>query len=68
MVAFIHLQPESCERGMGTQGKTFLPYVILKERTIQHDVLCDTKTDSGGWVVMQVRNPYENDEKKKRKI
>ena len=51
---------------MGTQGKTFIPYVVLKERTIQRDVLCDTKTDGGGWVVMQVRNPYENDEKKRK--
>ena len=54
-IVFIHFQIVSCERGMGTRANsTYMPYVITTDETIQRQILCDTKTEGGGWIVIQV--------------
>ena len=53
-------QPVVCERSMGdVVTKTYPRYVITTDQTIQRQVLCETQTDGGGWIVIQVR-PYND--------
>ena len=40
---------------MGTRvNSPYLPYIITTDETIQREILCDTKTEGGGWIVIQV--------------
>ncbi|GFN87392.1 fibrinogen related protein 12.1 [Plakobranchus ocellatus] len=50
--------PTTCERGMGDDiTKTYPRYVIMSHDGLKKQILCDTHTDGGGWVVFQ--DPYE---------
>ena len=40
---------------MGTRANsTYMPYVITTDETIHRQILCDTMTEGGGWIVIQV--------------
>ncbi|GFS23828.1 ficolin-2 [Elysia marginata] len=46
----------SCYRGMNNSTtKTYPPYVVSTVDSLEQDILCDTKTDGGGWIVIQRR-------------
>ncbi|GFO06996.1 fibrinogen-related protein 3-2 [Plakobranchus ocellatus] len=48
--------PTTCERGMGDDlTKTYPPYVIMSHDGPKKQILCDTHTDGGGWIVLQRR-------------
>ncbi|GFR69611.1 hypothetical protein ElyMa_005636400 [Elysia marginata] len=48
-------KPEICLRGMGDDvTKTYPAYVVLSNQLINKDILCDTHTIGGGWIVFQV--------------
>ena len=50
-----HVQAQACERGMGNDlTKSYRPYIVLSHSSTQRQILCDTQTDGGGWVVIQV--------------
>ena len=52
---FSHPQPVVCERGMGDRvTETYPRYIITTDQTIQREILCETQTDGGGWIVIQV--------------
>ncbi|KAK3702570.1 hypothetical protein RRG08_042562 [Elysia crispata] len=49
-------QPQTCERGMGFDiTKQYAPYVIMAHDGPKEEILCDTHTDGGGWIVIQRR-------------
>ncbi|GFS23837.1 fibrinogen-related protein 3.2 [Elysia marginata] len=46
----------SCYRGMNNSTtKNYPPYVVSTVDSLEQDILCDTKTDGGGWIVIQRR-------------
>ncbi|KAK3761849.1 hypothetical protein RRG08_048207, partial [Elysia crispata] len=48
--------PATCFRGMGDDvTKTYPPYVIMTHDTLKREILCDTKTLGGGWIIIQRR-------------
>ncbi|KAK3804162.1 hypothetical protein RRG08_047629 [Elysia crispata] len=54
--------PRVCERGMGNNVTTqYPPYLILSDSTIEKDILCDTHTDGGGWIIIQRRTKGDVD-------
>ncbi|GFR78723.1 hypothetical protein ElyMa_004002300 [Elysia marginata] len=47
--------PTTCYRGMSNDGtKTYPSYAVMTLKDLKQDILCDTKTDEGGWIVIQV--------------
>ena len=34
--------------------KSYRPYIVVGHSSTQRQILCDTQTDGGGWVVIQV--------------
>ncbi|GFS18133.1 phenylalanyl-tRNA synthetase alpha subunit [Elysia marginata] len=51
-------QPDSCLRDMGKDlNQSYPHYVTMTQFILQRQILCDTKTDGGGWIVIQ--QPYE---------
>ncbi|KAK3738542.1 hypothetical protein RRG08_048202 [Elysia crispata] len=49
-------KPTTCYSGMGDiKNQTYPPYVIIRHDTLARDILCDTKTLGGGWIVIQRR-------------
>ncbi|GFN86637.1 ficolin-1 [Plakobranchus ocellatus] len=56
------VMPTTCERGMGDDvTKTYPPYVIMSHDGPKSEILCDTHTDGGGWIVFQRRTNGEED-------
>ncbi|GFN86635.1 ficolin-1 [Plakobranchus ocellatus] len=54
--------PTACERGMGDDvTKTYPPYVIMSHDGPKSEILCDTHTDGGGWIVFQRRATGDED-------
>ncbi|GFR99608.1 ficolin-1 [Elysia marginata] len=57
-------QPDSCLRDMGKYlNQSYPHYVTMTQFILQRQILCDTKTDGGGWIVIQRRingNVYFN--------
>ncbi|GFO38481.1 ficolin-1 [Plakobranchus ocellatus] len=48
--------PTTCERGMGDDvTKNYPRYVIMSHDGPKRQILCDTHTDGGGWIVFQKR-------------
>ncbi|GFS20212.1 BDR-repeat family protein [Elysia marginata] len=48
--------PLDCYRGMGnTTFKRYQPYERVLDDDIDREILCDTNTDGGGWIVIQVK-------------
>ncbi|GFO22988.1 ficolin 1 [Plakobranchus ocellatus] len=54
--------PTTCERGMGDDvTKTYPRYVIMSHDGPKKQILCDTHTDGGGWIVFLRRATGEED-------
>ncbi|GFR74381.1 ficolin-2 [Elysia marginata] len=52
----------TCYRGMGNDTtQDYEPYVKQYNNDIQRDILCDTKTDGGGWILLQRRTTGDVD-------
>ncbi|GFS18159.1 ficolin-2 [Elysia marginata] len=51
-----HFEPQICAPGMGDDvTKEYPPYIIMNQTTIRKQVLCDTHTLGGGWLMIQRR-------------
>ncbi|GFR94103.1 angiopoietin-related protein 1 [Elysia marginata] len=53
-----YLQPKQCSRNMNYASVSNTQYVVISpndESNIEFDILCDTATDGGGWIVIQRR-------------
>ncbi|KAK3796671.1 hypothetical protein RRG08_008442 [Elysia crispata] len=49
-------KPQTCYSGMrDTMNETYPRYAIMKDDTLHKEILCDTKTLGGGWIVIQRR-------------
>ncbi|RUS81217.1 hypothetical protein EGW08_011011 [Elysia chlorotica] len=49
-------QPTGCYNGMGDgKNQTHAPYVAMTHATLKREILCDTHTLGGGWIVIQRR-------------
>ncbi|GFR99954.1 hypothetical protein ElyMa_002804300, partial [Elysia marginata] len=45
-----------CKRDMGKHlNQSYPQYITMSQFTLKRQILCDTKTDGGGWIVIQVR-------------
>ncbi|GFO06961.1 ficolin-2 [Plakobranchus ocellatus] len=54
--------PTTCERGMGDDiTKSYPRYVIMSHDGPKRQILCDTHTDGGGWIIFQRRATGEED-------
>ncbi|GFO05822.1 fibrinogen-related protein 3.2 [Plakobranchus ocellatus] len=54
--------PTTCERGMGDDiTKSYPRYVIMSHDGPKKQILCDTHTDGGGWIVFQRRTTGDVD-------
>ena len=52
---------DACTRGMGDNlKKQYDRYVVVDDKTVGKEVLCDTETLGGGWIVIQVRARLHN--------
>ncbi|GFN76758.1 tenascin-r [Plakobranchus ocellatus] len=53
-----YLQPKKCERNMNYASVSNNQYVMIvpnEENDVEFDILCDTASDGGGWIVIQRR-------------